>query len=57
MKIYFIEKCKLIGLNIPYLISVTKGLIFGTFYFIKEDELVKESVWKLLKSDLLNNYN
>lgn len=57
MKKYFIEKCKNIGLNIPYLISITKGLIFGTFQFIKEDEIVKESIWKLLNSYLLNKYD
>jgi capsule biosynthesis phosphatase len=56
MKAYFINKCKCAGLNIPYLIAITKGLIFGTFQFIKDHENIKESVWKLLKSDLLNKY-
>lgn len=57
MKEYFIEKCKEIGLNINYLHSTTKCLIFGTFNFIKENEKVKNNVWKLINSDLLNKYD
>jgi len=50
MKTYFLDKCKNMGLNIKYLHYVTKCLIFGTFYFIKENEQVKNNVWKLITS-------
>ena len=35
MKNYFIKKCIDIGLNINFLRYVTKGLVFGTFYFME----------------------
>jgi len=55
MKQYFLEKCQSLGLNLEYLKYVTKGLIFGTFYFVKESENVniKSNIWGLLNSELL----
>ena len=55
MKQYFLEKCQSLDLNLEYLKYVTKGLIFGTFYFIKETENVniKSNIWSLLNSELL----
>jgi capsule biosynthesis phosphatase len=51
MKTYFLEKCKSINLNLTYLRYVTKSLIFGTFYFIKDSQIKnKNSLWDLIKS-------
>jgi hypothetical protein len=55
MKKYFLEKCKDKGLNLEYLKYVTKSLIFGTFHSIEDKMDVKEQIWKLLKSDLINS--
>jgi capsule biosynthesis phosphatase len=46
---YFINKCTEINLDIKYLKSVTKSLIFGTFHFLKNDER-KHIIWNLLKT-------
>jgi hypothetical protein len=54
MKKYFLNKCKDNGLNLRYLKYVTKSLIFGTFHSIEDKMDVKEQIWKLLKSDLIN---
>ena len=48
MKNYFLEKCKNIDLNLTYLKYVTKGLIFGTFHFMNEDDKAKEKIWDLI---------
>lgn len=50
MKNYFIEKCENINLNLTYLKYVTKGLIFGTFYFMNENDKSKEKIWDLINS-------
>ena len=50
MRQYFLGKCKLIGLNLTYLKYVTKGLIFGTFHFIKDTNTqIKNNIWELIK--------
>ena len=50
MRQYFLEKCKSLDLNLTYLKYVTKGLIFGTFYFIKDSNLqIKKNIWELIK--------
>jgi len=49
MKEVFLKKCRLIGLNINYLIAVTRSLIFGTIHFIEKKE-TKERVWDFIKS-------
>jgi capsule biosynthesis phosphatase len=52
MKSYFLEKCRLMNLNIEYLKYVTKSLIFGTFHFINTDnEEIKTNIWNLIKSN------
>ena len=50
MNDYFISKCHSIGLNINYLKSVTKSLIFGTFHSIDKPKEIKNNIWSLLKS-------
>lgn len=55
MRTYFLNKCKELNLNIDYLNCVTKCLIFGTFSFIKENDKIKNNVWKMINSDLFNN--
>jgi len=55
MKTYFLQKCKENGLNVLYLKYVTKSLIFGTFHFIQDKIYVKENIWKMIKSELMNN--
>jgi capsule biosynthesis phosphatase len=47
---YFMQKCGEIGLNIRYLKSVTRSLIFGTFHSIDKSETIKRNIWELLKS-------
>ena len=49
IKIYFLEKCKEKKLNIEYLKSVTNSLIFGSLYFIQNNE-TKTNIWNFLKS-------
>jgi capsule biosynthesis phosphatase len=49
MNTYFLSKCTDIGLDINYLKIVTKSLIFGTFYFLKNND-PKQEIW-----DFLNN--
>ena len=49
MKEIFLKKCRSIGLNIDYLIAVTRSLIFGTIHFIEKKE-TKEYVWEFIKS-------
>ncbi len=44
---YFIKKCELLGLNIKYLNAITQGLIFGTFWFITDNN-IKDNIWNLL---------
>ena len=47
---YFMEKCKSLDLNLTYLKYVTKALIFGTFYFIKDSNTqIKKNIWELMK--------
>ena len=47
---YFMEKCKSLDLNLTYLKYVTKALIFGTFYFIKDSNTqIKKNIWELIK--------
>ena len=47
---YFMEKCKSLDLNLTYLKYVTKALIFGTFYFIKDSNTqIKNNIWELIK--------
>ena len=48
-KNYFLKKCADINLNINYLNSVTKSLIFGTFHSIYSND-TKERVWQFLKT-------
>ena len=48
MEKYFLEKCEEKKLNIKYLKSVTKSLIFGTIHFIEKNE-IKNSIWNFLK--------
>lgn len=52
---YFLLKCEKLNLNINYLKFVTKSLIFGTFYFVKENNVIKTKLFELLKSKMLNN--
>ena len=53
MKKYFLEKCESKGLNLNYLKYVTKGLIFGTFHFIKDNNIKnKNNIWNLINSEL-----
>jgi capsule biosynthesis phosphatase len=48
---YFLEKCKSLDLNLTYLKYVTKSLIFGTFYFIKDSNIkIKKNIWELIKT-------
>jgi len=49
MKSYFLEKCKKKGLNIEYLTTVTKSLIFGVFHSIDSSE-TKDRIWKFIKN-------
>ena len=49
MKSYFFEKCKKKGLNIEYLTTVTKSLIFGVFHSIDSSE-TKDRIWKFIKN-------
>jgi hypothetical protein len=50
-KHYFLEKCKLLGLNLTYLRYVTKGLIFGTLYFITDSNTaIKNNILDLIKT-------
>jgi capsule biosynthesis phosphatase len=50
MRQYFLKKCKSLDLNLTYLKYVTKGLIFGTFYFIKDSNTqIKKNIWELIK--------
>ena len=49
MKEIFLRKCRDFGLNIEYLMAVTRGLIFGTIHFIEKKE-TKERVWEFIKS-------
>jgi len=47
---YFIKKIKDKNLNIDYLRSVTKGLIFGVFNFLLEvDSEIKTNIWNLIQ--------
>lgn len=48
-KEYFLKKCTDNYLDILYLRSITKSLIFGTFPFLKNKSLaVKQSIWNLI---------
>jgi hypothetical protein len=47
-KKYFLFKCKENNLDIKYLTSVTKSLIFGTFPFLKLSD-PKEKIWEFIK--------
>jgi capsule biosynthesis phosphatase len=49
MTMYFLRKCRELGLNMNYLKWVTKSLIFGTFHALKPDA-PREKIWKLIKS-------
>ncbi len=49
MKDLYLKKCQSIGLNINYLVAVTRSLIFGTISFIEKKE-TKERVWEFIKS-------
>ena len=49
MNTYFLDKCKIKGLNIEYLTAVTKSLIFGVFHSIDSSE-TKDRIWKFLKN-------
>ena len=49
IKNYFLEKCKFKGLNLDYLNTVTKSLIFGVFHSIDSSE-TKDRIWKFLKN-------
>jgi capsule biosynthesis phosphatase len=49
MKEYFLKKIVDNGLNVEYLIAVTRGLVFGTIPFIEKKE-TKERVWKFIKT-------
>ena len=55
MKNYFLEKCENINLNLTYLKYVTKGLIFGTFHFMNENDKSKEKIWDLINSEIFDN--
>ena len=48
-KKYFLEKCRIINLNIDYLSAVTKSLIFGTLPFIECND-TKQRIWSFIKS-------
>jgi capsule biosynthesis phosphatase len=48
IKQLFFQKCLDIGLNLDYLRAVTRGLIFGTIYFIEKKE-TKDRVWEFIK--------
>jgi capsule biosynthesis phosphatase len=51
MQHYFLEKCKSLGLNLTYLRYVTKGLIFGTLYFITDSNTaIKNNIMDLIKT-------
>ena len=51
MKSYFLQKCSAKGLNIPFLIYITKGLVFGTLPFISHyDNDIKRDVWAFIKT-------
>lgn len=51
MKSYFLQKCSAKGLNIPFLIYITKGLVFGTLPFISHyDNDIKKNVWAFIKT-------
>ena len=55
MKAYFLKKCVAKGLDINYLKSVVKGLVFGTMPFISHySSDIKNNIWKLIKSPLMN---
>ena len=55
MKAYFLKKCVAKGLDINYLKSTTKGLVFGTMPFISHySKDIKNNIWKLIKSPLMN---
>lgn len=54
IKIYFLNKCQKIGMDVKYLKAITNGLIFGTFTFIKNRDETKKKIWNLLKSNLMN---
>jgi len=47
-KRYFLKKCQEKELDIDYLTAVTKSLIFGSFYFLKNSD-PKDELWKFLK--------
>ena len=51
LKKYFLEKCEEKKLNIAYLDSITKSLIFGVFHAIDEVEC-KIRIWNFLKKIL-----
>jgi capsule biosynthesis phosphatase len=48
MNISFLKQCEEVGLNIPYLKSVTHSLIFGNIFFIDSFEK-RVRVWDFLK--------
>lgn len=55
MKAYFLKKCVAKGLDINYLKSTTKGLVFGTMPFISHySKDIKNNIWELIKSPLMN---
>jgi capsule biosynthesis phosphatase len=49
MKEYFIFKCEKKNLNMKYLTSVTKSLIFGTFHSLKPNDS-KCKIWEFIKT-------
>jgi hypothetical protein len=56
MKAYFLQKCIAKRLDITYLKCVVKGLVFGTIPFISHySRGIKNNIWELIKSDLLNS--
>jgi tRNA A-37 threonylcarbamoyl transferase component Bud32 len=48
MKVYFLQKCQQKGLNVEYLLAVTKSLILGTFHSIENND-IKIKLWKFIK--------
>ena len=52
MKTYFLDKCQIKGLDIPYLNAVVRSLIFGTLPFINSNE-DKLRIWQFLVSLLV----
>ena len=49
MRNYFLDKCAGRGINIEYLLCVTRSLVFGTFPFMSHlDSSIKDKVWKFL---------